>query len=94
MRNKRSNDAARELNSALVSNPESAAVGFVMGELLRQQEQWAAAASVYGEVAGRDTDFPEVQTKLAFCRELGDQEQAISEARAALKRTPENARSP
>src|ERR1700722_8624201 len=43
-------DAVRELNAALAVDPEDAAAGCVMGELLRQQEQWPAAVSVYREV--------------------------------------------
>src|SRR5207253_5207528 len=42
MRNKRYTDAARELNRALALGPNNADVGFVMGELLRRQEQFMA----------------------------------------------------
>jgi hypothetical protein len=39
MRKKSYTEAVRELNAALAANPESASVGFVMGELLRDQER-------------------------------------------------------
>lgn len=92
MRKKSYTEAVRELNAALVANPENASVGFVMGELLREQERWMPAASVYGEVLSRDPDFPEGHTKLAFiCYSLGESDRAITEGKEALKRTPENA---
>jgi tetratricopeptide (TPR) repeat protein len=92
MRNRRYTEAVRELNAALAANPESVSVGFVMGDLLREQERWMPAASVYGEVLNRNPDFPEVHTKLAFISySLGDSDRAITEATAALKRTPDNA---
>jgi TolA-binding protein len=49
MRSKKYQEAAQELDSALQfgNGPEA---GFVMGELLRRQEQWPIAASVYEEV--------------------------------------------
>ena len=92
MRNKRYTDAARELNRALALGPNNADVGFVMGELLRRQEQFMAAASVYREVLSKDPEFSEAHTKLAYTLyRVGDEEQAITEAKSALRRTPQNA---
>src|SRR6202040_3210978 len=45
MRSKRYDDAVRGLNASLAVDPESAGIGFVMGELLLKREQWAAAVS-------------------------------------------------
>src|SRR5207245_348285 len=92
MRNKRYTAAARELNGALAISPDSAEVGFVMGELLRRQERFMAAASVYREIVSRDPEFPEAHTKLAYnLYRVGDEEEAITEAKSALRQTPQNA---
>ena len=92
IRKKSYTEAVRELNAALAGNPDNASAGFVMGELLREQERWMPAASVYVEVLSRAPDFPEAHTKLAFIAySMGDSDQAITEAKAALKRTPDNA---
>lgn len=85
-------DAAKELSLALTLSSDTSEVGFVMGELLRQQEKWPQAASVYFEVLDRNPDFPEAHTKLAFVLYyLGDEDRAIREAKQALDHNPENA---
>lgn len=91
MRNKQYEEAAGELNGALQSNGGLEA-GFVMGELLRRQEQWPTAAAIYGKVLQENPDFPEAHTKFSLMLyRLGEGEQALREARAALARTPDNA---
>jgi tetratricopeptide (TPR) repeat protein len=65
---------------------------FVEGELLKQQEDWADAATIYDGILRRDLDFPEVHTKLSYILyRTGDQEDALREAKAALAENPENA---
>lgn len=85
-------EAAKEMDAALRSGGRRAQAGFVMGELLRQQEQWGAAAGVYEEVLKQEPGFPEASTKLSFVLyRAGDQEESLRQAKAALAETPENA---
>lgn len=92
MKDKHYDEAADELTATLKGNFEKFEVGFVMGELLRQQENWGQAAAVYGEVLRQDPDFPEAHTKLSFVLyRAADGEEALREAKAALARTPQNA---
>lgn len=92
MKDKNYDEAGDELTAALKGNFEKFEIGFVMGELLRQEERWAESAAVYSEVLRQDADFPEAHTKLSYLfYRLGDPEQAVREARIALARTPENA---
>jgi TolA-binding protein len=82
--------AAQELDSAIKSGdgPEA---GFIMGELLRRQEQWSVAASVYEKILQENPDFPEAHTKLSYLMyRLGDPEQGLREAKTALARTLES----
>src|SRR6266478_7783270 len=90
VRNKQYREAAQDLDRALQSGggPET---GFVMGELLRQQEQWQQSAAVYQELLQRNPDFPEVHTKLSYLMyRLGESEEGLRETKAALARTPDN----
>ncbi len=91
MKEKQYDQAAEQLTATLKGNFEKFEIGFVMGELLRQQERWAEAAAVYTQVLNEAPDFPEVHTKLSllFYR-LGDGETALREAKAALAQTPNN----
>jgi tetratricopeptide (TPR) repeat protein len=92
MRDKKYDEAADELTASLKGNFEKFEIGFVMGELLRQQENWGQAAAVYAEVLRQDPGFPEAHTKLSYILyRSGDGEEALHEAKAALARTPENA---
>jgi tetratricopeptide (TPR) repeat protein len=91
IRAKQYQQATQELDSALQSGggPET---GFVMGELLKVQEQWPMAASLYAQVLKRAPDFPEAHTKLSYLLyRMGDPEESLREAKAALAQTPENA---
>jgi tetratricopeptide (TPR) repeat protein len=92
MKDKHYEEAADELTATLKGNFEKFEIGFVMGELLREQERWGEAAAVYTEVLRQDPNFPEAHTKLSYLMyRLGDPEQTLREARIALARTPENA---
>jgi len=63
-----------------------------MGELLRRQEQWPIAVSIYEKILQDNPDFPEVHTKLSYLLyRLGDFEEGLRETKAALARTPDNA---
>jgi len=89
---KQYDDAARELSAVLQSTVRSPEAGFVMGEVLRQTEQWGAAQSVYEEVLNEVPDFPEAHTKLSYILyHTGDQEEGLRQARAALALNPNNA---
>ena len=92
MKDKHYHESADELTATLKGNFEKFEVGFVMGELLRQQENWGQAAAVYAEVLRQNPDFPEAHTKLSFVLyRAADGEEALREAKAALARTPQNA---
>lgn len=91
IRSKKFDAATTELTAALQAGAEVEA-GFVMGEALRQQEQFDFAVRVYQRVLGQDPNFPEIHTKLAFVlHKSEDQEGAMREAKLALLRNPENA---
>jgi len=92
MNDKHYDEAAAELTTTLIGNVEKFEIGFVMGELLRQQENWGQAAAVYSEVLRQDPDFPEAHTKLSYVLyRAGNGEEALREAKAALSLTPQNA---
>lgn len=92
MKDKHYEEAADQLTDALPGNFERFEIGFVMGEVLRQQERWAEAAAVYAQVLREAPDFPEVHTKLSYiAHHLGDPEQGVREAKIALNRNAENA---
>jgi tetratricopeptide (TPR) repeat protein len=72
-----------------LGSPES---GFVMGQMLRQQELFPQAEYVYGEVLSDNPNFPEAHTKLSYIlHRLEEEEAALREAKAALMATPDNA---
>jgi tetratricopeptide (TPR) repeat protein len=91
IRSKEFQETAQELDSSLQcgGGPET---GFVMGELLRQQQHWQQSAAVYQEVLQKNPDFPEVHTKLSFLMyKMGELEEGLREIKAALARTPDDA---
>jgi tetratricopeptide (TPR) repeat protein len=91
MRAEKYSRAAQELDAALQSGggPETA---FVMGELLREQEQWPMAAAVYEQLLQQNPDFPEAHTKYSYLLyRMGDSEEGLREAKAALAHNPDNA---
>src|SRR6266852_1937569 len=88
IRSKQYQEATEELNGALRSNGGSE-TGFVMGELLREQERWPEASAIYREVLRQTPDFTEAHTKLSFVLySSGDQEEALREAKSALAVAP------
>ena len=91
IRSQQYHEAEQELTSALQSGG-GVEVGFVMGESLRQQEQWYEASAVYTEVLRRSPDFTEAHTKLSYIHyRMGHRQEALHQAQAALAETPENA---
>jgi tetratricopeptide (TPR) repeat protein len=85
-------EVAKELSVALQSSFASTETGFVMGELLRRQEEWEKAALVYEHVLEQDPNFPEAHTKLSYV--LGRMEnfdESLNEAKEAIAINPENA---
>ena len=92
IKSKQYDEAAAELSNALKTSFAAPETGFVMGELLRQKEDFEQAASVYAEVLRQDANFPEIHTKASFVLyRLGDGDDALSEAKAALEENPANA---
>ena len=69
MKDKHYDEAADELTDALKGNFERFEIGFVMGELLREQENWGQAAAVYSEVLRQDPNFPEAFLEQTLTRE-------------------------
>jgi tetratricopeptide (TPR) repeat protein len=91
MNAKKYDDAAVELNAALSSGPESPAVGFVMGEVLRATGRNSEAVAVYAEVLKQNPNFPEAHTKLSYGLYRTDEpEEALREAKLAIAATPRN----
>lgn len=91
LRNGQFDAATAELTAALQQGADTEA-GFVMGEVLRRQEQFDFTVRVYQKVLQQSPAFPEVHTKLAYILyRLEDYDGAIREAGLALARTPENA---
>ena len=85
-------EAATELSKALKASFAGPETGFVMGELLRRQNEFAQAAAVYAEVHRQNPEFPELHTKVSYILyRLGDSENALSEAKAALALNADNA---
>ena len=89
---KKYEEAANELNGALETSNARAENGFVMGQILRQMENFPQAAQVFAEVLRLDADFPEAHTKAGFVLyRLDDQEDALGEAEQALSHDKNNA---
>jgi tetratricopeptide (TPR) repeat protein len=92
IRDRKYSDASRELNGALAASLDGPEAPFVMGELLRRQEEWRKAAAVYLQLQRKNPEFPQIDTKLAYIFfRLGEQEEAISRGKADLVKQPENA---
>jgi len=85
-------DATTKLSDALDRSFARMETGYVMAELLRQQEKFDVALSVYGEILETEPDFPEVHVKASYLLyRLQDANNALNEAKAALKDNPEDA---
>jgi tetratricopeptide (TPR) repeat protein len=95
IRAKQYQQASQELDSAQKSGggPEAS---FVMGELFREQEEWAKAASAYEEVLQENPNFTEAHTKLSYLiYRLGDPEEALRQPKLpslGLRTTPKRIR--
>jgi tetratricopeptide (TPR) repeat protein len=92
MAGKHYSEAAQELSTALELSFARPDTGFVMGELLREQEEWSQAAAIYAAVLREAPDFPGAHTKLSYILyRLGDLDRALTEAKAALAQNPDDA---
>jgi tetratricopeptide (TPR) repeat protein len=85
-------EATVELTSALRDDLDKSDVGFVMGDVLKRQENWEAAARVYEQVLDEDPNYPEAHTKDSYALyKTGDLDEALAQAKAALDEYPEDA---
>ena len=92
MRLQQYDKAEAQLTQALNSSFAAPETAFVMAEVLRQQENFGQAASVYAEILKQWPDFPEVHTKASYVLyRMGDSEDALNEAKVALKLNPDDA---
>lgn len=92
MKNARYADAGAKLNEALDRSFARMETGFVMAELLRRTEEFEKASAIYAEILEQEPDFPEVHDKASFILyKLGDHEDALNEAKAALAENPNDA---
>lgn len=84
--------AISELTGSLAtSNDGKVETGFVMGKILIEQQRDEEAGRVYAELLRLDPDFPELHTRLSYTSfNLGDFEEALQQAKAALARNPNN----
>jgi tetratricopeptide (TPR) repeat protein len=92
MKRKNYADATAKLSDALDSSFARMETGYVMAELLREQQKYDVALSVYGEILEAEPDFPEVHVKASYLLyRLGDADSALNEAKAALAENPKDA---
>ena len=91
MNSKRYDEATNELKAVFTASFGRAEAGFVVGELLKRQEEWSEAGSIYRAVLHENSNFPEAHTKLSYIQyKLDDPEDALVEAKAALAMNPNN----
>ena len=92
MKNEDYAGAGAKLNEALEASFARMEAGFVMADLLRRVEEFGKASEVYAEILEQAPDFPEVHNKASYILyRLGDHENALSEAKAALADDPNDA---
>ncbi len=92
IREKNYAEAEKTLTEALRSGGDRLDAGFVMGEVLRQQEQWNLSIEVYEGILQSDNKYPEAHTKLSFVLyRAGNAEASLRAAKKALEITPNNA---
>jgi tetratricopeptide (TPR) repeat protein len=92
IKNKQYDQAVNELSEALQGSFASPEAGFVMGEVLRQKQDWQQSAMVYEYVLQHQPDFPEIHTKLSFVLyRSGEYDEALHEAKTALAANLQNA---
>jgi tetratricopeptide (TPR) repeat protein len=89
---KRYNDAGQQVMAALKTSFNRVACGFVMGEVLSQENSWDQAQTIYEQILQEDANFPEAHAKFSFILyRQGDGEGALREAKAALAQSPNDA---
>src|SRR5882724_12217152 len=89
---KKYTEAVQALTAALRTSVDCPEAGFVMGAILREEEEWSQAAAVYTEVLRESPNFPDVHTKLSYILyRLNDSDSALREVKLALAENPENA---
>jgi tetratricopeptide (TPR) repeat protein len=89
IRDQHYDQAGKEVTAALKISSNDIACGFVMGEVLREEQQWEQAQAVYARVLDEDSAFPEAHAKLSFILyKLQDPQGALEEAKAALVLNP------
>src|SRR6202042_776928 len=76
IRDKKFENAKAELEAYVGHRSETPESDFVLGILLRQQEDFAAAAGAYQRVLGQDSNFPEVHTKLSYVLHRAGEEES------------------
>lgn len=92
MKQKEYDNAAAKLSEALDASFARMETGFVMAELLRQRVQFARSVAVYAEIMEQKPDFPELHDKAGYALYLlGDDENALNEAKAAIAEYPDDA---
>lgn len=92
MNAQRDDEAADELKAALSDSFQGSDCVFVIGELLRRQEEWEGAETAYQQIMQEEPDYPDAHTKLSYVLYRdGDDQGALAQARDALKITPNNA---
>jgi tetratricopeptide (TPR) repeat protein len=91
-RGQRFHDAETDLRGVVASDGENSALHFVLGVMLRQQDQFDDAYDELGTALRLMPDLPENHSALAYLfYRLDDGPNAIAEARTALSIDPKNA---
>lgn len=84
--------AERQIRELVQADGDNAALHFVLGSVLRQQDKWDDAYDEFTESARLIPDLPETHSRLAsFFFHADDPENAIAEARTALSLDTRNA---
>lgn len=63
---KKYEDAASAVSDAMAKGVPESDCGFVMGEILRQREDFPQARAVYAKLSEESRNFPEAQVKLSY----------------------------
>jgi tetratricopeptide (TPR) repeat protein len=83
--------ATEELASALDSKETRSVAGFVMGDVLIDQQREDEAVKIYEAIEKKDFDFPQIHTRLSKVYfESGDLEDALTQAKFGQERNPED----
>jgi tetratricopeptide (TPR) repeat protein len=84
-------EAGEELTSSFSGGRGKSALGFVVGEILGNQNHFAEASQIYSEILDNDPGFPEVHARLSWTYYgVGDVEETLRQAKAALLENPNN----